>query len=437
VVTWVAEREKGEKMDYEMMKRTVVIVCAMLLITLAASCIKRETGNISPAVFHIEGPEWRLVEVSGTPVSPLAGEKQPHIIFDPAQKQVTGFAGCNNFFGSYELNGSSLKFGPVGSTRMACPDLQMSLETEVFIALDKTRSWDIRDGVLLLLDDSEVLARFIIHSRDDVAADLESMTFLSSWFQSGHVTLSHGEYREPAAPGSASEIVVKLSDKRVFGLIEGKETGAVVLVTSTAGTGTFYDLALLAKESTGWVNTDVVLLGDRVKVHSLSIEDNEIVLDMTTHGPSDPMCCPTIDVKKRFSVQGNRLVPAAGDKPEQNIQKITGTVWQWVQTLYSDDRKAVPAEPKNYTVEFREDGTLSVKADCNMKGGTYSVSAEEKRLSIEITHSTMAACPEGSLEDEFVRGLSGAAIYFMKDGDLYIDLKYDSGTMRFSRHEGQ
>lgn len=103
-----------------------------------------------------------------------------------------------------------------------------------------------------------------------------------------------------------------------------------------------------------------------------------------------------------------------------------------MQTLYNDDRKAMPADPKNYTVQFREDGTLNVKADCNQKGGIYKYSPEEKRLSIEITHSTMAACPEGSLEDEFVRGLSGAAIYFMHGGDLYIDMKYDSGTMRFS-----
>jgi len=47
----------------------------------------------------------------------------------------------------------------------------------------------------------------------------------------------------------------------------------------------------------------------------------------------------------------------------------------------------------------------------------------------------MAACPEGSLEDEFVRELSGAAIYFMKDGDLFINLKYDSGTMGFSKQK--
>ena len=115
--------------------------------------------------------------------------------------------------------------------------------------------------------------------------------------------------------------------------------------------------------------------------------------------------------------------------------KITGSVWQWVQTRYNDDRKAAPADPKNYTVQFREDGTLNVKADCNQKGGTYAASMEERRLSIEITHSTMAACPERSLEDEFVRGLTAAAIFFIKDGDLYIDMKYDSGTMRFSKQQ--
>ena len=93
----------------------------------------------------------------------------------------------------------------------------------------------------------------------------------------------------------------------------------------------------------------------------------------------------------------------------------------------------MPADPKNYTVQFLEDGTLNVKADCNTKGGTYSL--EEKRLSIEITHSTKAACTEGSLENEFVRGLSATAFYFFKEGDLYIDLKYDTGTMMFSKQK--
>jgi heat shock protein HslJ len=249
--------------------------------------MKTETGSIRPDAIGIEGPEWHLVEVSGVPVSPLAGERRPFIRFDAAKKQATGFAGCNNFFGSYELEGSSLTFGPMGATRMFCEGESGEVEMRFMQALEQTRTGELRENTLILLKNGKVLARF---ARD------------------------------------------RGNDSATVGELE-----------------------------------------------------------------------------------------------------ITGTIWQWVQTLYNDDTKAAPADPKNYIVQFQEDGTINVKADCNQKGGTYF--AEGKRLSLKITHSTMAACPEGSLEDEFVRGLSGGAIYFIKDGHLYIDLKYDSGTMKFSEQK--
>jgi heat shock protein HslJ len=259
-----------------------------------------------------EGIDWQLVEVAGAPVSLPANGKQPYIRLDPAQKKGTGFAGCNNFFSGYELQGHSLKLGLIGATRMACPDPETRVETGFFNALARTRGWKIREGVLLLVDDGDILARFKM-KRAEPAPDLSSMTFLSTWFPSGKVTLSHGEYREPAAPGSASETVVKVTHKRVFGFMDGRATGAVVLVTDAGGSGTFYDLALLVKEGKGWTNTDTVLLGDRVKVHSVVIENDAIVVTMTAHGPNDPMCCPTREVKRRFFVRKNRLVPAVDE----------------------------------------------------------------------------------------------------------------------------
>ena len=377
-----------------------------------------------------EGIEWRLVEAGGTPVPPLADERQPLILLDPVQKKATGFSGCNNFFGGYELDGESLKFGPIGATRRFCEGASGEVEMRLMEALDKTRLWNIADGLLILFDNTHVLARFTRVGKDAPEPDLGSMTFLSTWFPSGKVTLSRGEYREPAAPDSASEIMVKLSDKKVFGVINGRQSGAAVLITDPGGSGTFYDLALLSKEAEGWVNRDISFLGDRVKIHTIEIKNNEIVVAMTTHGPSDPMCCPTLEVKKRFAVQEDRLVPAAGGESEEE-SRITGKVWQWVQSLYNNDSKNVPNQTENYTIQFLEDGKINVKADCNRKGGVYST--DGKRISIEITHSTMAACEEGSLEEPFVRDLTGSAIFFFKDGDLYIDLKYDTGTMKFSR----
>ena len=127
---------------------------------------------------------------------------------------------------------------------------------------------------LPLVEEGGALARFTTALAGDASVDLGSMTFLSAWVPAERVALSRGEYREPAAPGSASEIVVRLTDKSVFGLVNGRETGAVILTTSTGGTGTFYELALLTKEPEGWVNTNVAYLGDRVNVHSLEIANN-------------------------------------------------------------------------------------------------------------------------------------------------------------------
>ena len=261
------------------MRITAVVGSALCIALLLVSCMTPATPPRGAQDAGIEGIQWYLTEVGGSLVSPMADDKQPHILLDPAQKQATGFAGCNNFFGRYELDGSSLTFGPMGATRMACPDLETGLETSVFIALERTRKWKKADGELLLLDGDTVLARF--------------------------------------------------SRKKYMG--------------------------------------------------------------------------------------------------------ITGPVWQWTQTLYNNDRKVVPADPENYTVQFQEDGAISVKADCNNKNGAVLISRDEKSISIDITQSTMAACPEGSLEDDFVKGLSAAALYFIRNGDLYIDLKYDSGTMEFTK----
>ena len=147
---------------------------------------------------------------------------------------------------------------------------------------------------------------------DALTANLESMTFQSKVFQAGPVTLTQGEYRASAAPESASEVVVRLTEKRAFGALSGKSVGVIVVVTTMDGTGTFYELALLIESARGWTNTDTVLLGDRVKVYSVAIERDCVAVAMTTHGPQDPMCCPTLEMIKYFAVRNDRLVTPGG-----------------------------------------------------------------------------------------------------------------------------
>jgi heat shock protein HslJ len=110
---------------------------------------------------------------------------------------------------------------------------------------------------------------------------------------------------------------------------------------------------------------------------------------------------------------------------------LLGIVWKWQQTLYNNDQRAVPNDPSGYTIVFQPDGTLAIRADCNRAGGNYTL--ENSSLNITVTHSTRAMCPPDSLEQTFLKDLDAATIYFMRKGQLYIDLKYDTGTMRFSK----
>ena len=63
--------------------------------------------------------------------------------------------------GSYTEDGVSLSFGPIASTKMLCPDMQMLVETELMAVLEQTRGvWREGANLTLLGEGSRVLGRF-------------------------------------------------------------------------------------------------------------------------------------------------------------------------------------------------------------------------------------------------------------------------------------
>jgi heat shock protein HslJ len=110
---------------------------------------------------------------------------------------------------------------------------------------------------------------------------------------------------------------------------------------------------------------------------------------------------------------------------------LIGTVWQMQQIQMNDGTLIVADPPAHYTAEFMDDGALVVRADCNQGRGRFTVTSD-RRLNISDLATTRAACPEGSAGNDFVQALSSAGLYFFEDGDLFIDMQFDSGTMRLS-----
>ena len=290
----------------------------------------------------------------------------------------------------------------------------------------------IVSAVLFLVVVANLSAALAGDGQGMAAKELEGITIRSAWFPAGAVTLRNGEYRGPAAPGSATETIVRLTDRRAFGQMNGKDAAAVVLVTEPGGSGMFHELALLEMRSEGWVYTDSVLLGDRVKVHSVGIKDNAIIVSMTNHGPGDAMCCPTREVTRRFTVHADHLVAENDEQSDVHDQGIVGPVWQWIRTRYNNDTSLTPpAGTVGYTFQLNSNGTVEVRGDCNRAGGSFTMKGS--KLSITITHKTLAACPEGSLEDPFLQDLNRTDGFLLKNGMLFLDLKLDTGNMEFRK----
>jgi heat shock protein HslJ len=110
---------------------------------------------------------------------------------------------------------------------------------------------------------------------------------------------------------------------------------------------------------------------------------------------------------------------------------IGGITWKWQRTVYNNDTRSEPPDPSRYTILLMPEGHLSVHLDCNAGGGRYTLDGNS--LALKVTHATMAACPPGSLAQQFMKDLAAAKIAFMREGNLYLDLMYDSGTMQFAR----
>ncbi len=147
---------------------------------------------------------------------------------------------------------------------------------------------------------------------------LANLEYQSQWTDAGTVQLENGEYSESIVEGSASKLTVRLTQHIATGELDGEPAAAVILVTNSGGSGTFVDLAVVVEQDGQPVNVAVTSLGDRARIYALTIEDGEIVVEMVTHGPDDPMCCPTQWVRETYALEGDELV--------QTSSEVLGTV---------------------------------------------------------------------------------------------------------------
>jgi heat shock protein HslJ len=129
---------------------------AVLIAALSASACGSTTSDgitsvsLAPsAAVPLTGTQWVAVEINGVPT----GNNRSTLIFD-SETHAAGSTGCNRYFATVSVAAQTLRFGDVGSTRMACEAPFMEQENRFVTALDAVRAHRIESTTLLLVDDA-------------------------------------------------------------------------------------------------------------------------------------------------------------------------------------------------------------------------------------------------------------------------------------------
>lgn len=115
-------------------------ICFSLLVLLVISCSKpkQEEGE---AFGDIRGVTWELSDMGDKTIN---SSILTTIVFEDDNK-ITGSAGCNNYFGSYELYANGLIISDIGTTRKLCSEAVMEHEMTYLDVLGKAKSIKFSD----------------------------------------------------------------------------------------------------------------------------------------------------------------------------------------------------------------------------------------------------------------------------------------------------
>ncbi len=131
--------------------RALSVALSLLLLS---ACASEPTTLGGPIAIHLSGTTWRRVDDRNA---------NPHgATLEFAENRASGFTGCNRWFATVTQDGEELRFGDVGTTRMACAaEPAAAAERNFLNVLSATRDAHYDGEVLVLLDaEQNVIARF-------------------------------------------------------------------------------------------------------------------------------------------------------------------------------------------------------------------------------------------------------------------------------------
>lgn len=110
----------------------------------------------------LRNTRWVLRTLNDQP-APVPADGEVYLLLRASELNVEGNGGCNRFRGTFELPADGqLRFGPLLSTKMACPAL--ATEASFMNALTNTRTYQISGDTLRLFAEAATQPAAVLHA---------------------------------------------------------------------------------------------------------------------------------------------------------------------------------------------------------------------------------------------------------------------------------
>jgi len=102
---------------------------------------------------------WKLIAIGDKPYTVSENQREVHLKLRANNNAVEGFSGCNNFGGTFTIEGNVINLGSLAMTAMACIE-GMDTEQEFVRALDEMDHYKINGDTMLGLKGDSIILQF-------------------------------------------------------------------------------------------------------------------------------------------------------------------------------------------------------------------------------------------------------------------------------------
>jgi heat shock protein HslJ len=311
---------------------------------------------------QLVGPLWLLLGY-GDAGNPIVVEPGTTVTLQFADDgSLSGFGGCNSFFGSQEIKGDEIKIGPLGSTMMAC-EHGMNQESIVLTALQQAYkiAFTPQGRLEIFYDAGSAFEHKLVFTPSQKSL-VDTLWVLEAF----------GEPDNPSAPETGTTITAQFSE-------EGILSGA-------AGCNR-YTTSFVAEDG----RMEIKMPAITTMACTKGMEQEAAYMQALTEAESYNIQGATLEITYNG---GQGLLRYTGQHlPIENIL--------WTLVAMNGEENQVGLVPTTALFEPGTEsgtGTVGGVAMCNNYGGLFAI--DQDALTVKALATTRISCPENVIQAE-------------------------------------